>query len=277
MRGTGARIAQWMGTVCELLRQPLTGMPTSVVLDQLQATFDVTAVSWNWAEADGSMGLLIRPHDAFDPVAAELEAWRAGELHDCHPLFTWYLHTGDSRPQTCQRVPTRLVPLERRERIEGPLRPLGLEHQMVINYRLDGPMHRAFLMGRGGRDFSDDDLLVAGHVQRAVVALDVQSRLVSRLSAVDRRLPDSIGDLSVTGRELAVLQLLAEGQPTRVIARRLGCSPRTVQKHLEHVFRKLGVRDRVNAIRTAQHLGLVGVPSDTELVTRVARSAQKTV
>ncbi len=40
------------------------------------------------------------------------------------------------------------------------------------------------------------------------------------------------------------------------MGRRLGCSPRTVEKRLEHVHRKLAVRDRVNAIRVARYLGL---------------------
>ena len=44
---------------------------------------------------------------------------------------------------------------------------------------------------------------------------------------------------------------------TPVIAHRLQCSPRTVHKHLKHVYRKLAVRDRLNAARVARALGLV--------------------
>jgi DNA-binding NarL/FixJ family response regulator len=49
--------------------------------------------------------------------------------------------------------------------------------------------------------------------------------------------------------------LTAEG-----IARRLGTSPRTVHKHLEHVYRKLGVTDRLGAFRAAQAAGLLTGP-----------------
>jgi hypothetical protein len=41
------------------------------------------------------------------------------------------------------------------------------------------------------------------------------------------------------------------------MARRLACSPRTVEKHIEHVYRKLGVRDRVSAARVAAELSLL--------------------
>ena len=73
----------------------------------------------------------------------------------------------------------------------------------------------------------------------------------------------SIGTiLGLSGRELAVLSLVADGHATRVISQRLGCSPRTVEKHLERCFRKLGVRDRLNAVRVARLTGvLVTIPA----------------
>ena len=37
-----------------------------------------------------------------------------------------------------------------------------------------------------------------------------------------------------------MLQLISDGFSTRQSARRLACSPRTVEKHLQHAFRKLG-------------------------------------
>jgi DNA-binding CsgD family transcriptional regulator len=61
---------------------------------------------------------------------------------------------------------------------------------------------------------------------------------------------------SLTGREAAVLALMAAGHSTRTIARLLDCSPRTVDKHLERIFRKLGVRDRLNAVLVARAWGL---------------------
>ncbi len=42
-----------------------------------------------------------------------------------------------------------------------------------------------------------------------------------------------------------MLDLVVEGFTDRQIARRLGVSPRTVDKHLEHVYSKLDVHGRV--------------------------------
>jgi DNA-binding CsgD family transcriptional regulator len=64
-------------------------------------------------------------------------------------------------------------------------------------------------------------------------------------------------DTGLTGRELAVLCLLAEGFTAEAIGRRLACSPRTVSKHLEHNYRKLGVCDRLTAVRLGEAQGLV--------------------
>jgi DNA-binding NarL/FixJ family response regulator len=56
---------------------------------------------------------------------------------------------------------------------------------------------------------------------------------------------------------LAVLGLLADGLTARAIGHGLSMSERTVHKHLEHVYRKLGVKDRLNAVRVAGDAGLL--------------------
>lgn len=61
----------------------------------------------------------------------------------------------------------------------------------------------------------------------------------------------------LTPREGQVLTLLAEGLTNKAIAARLGVSPDTVKDHLENVYRKLEVRDRVSALRRGTDLGLV--------------------
>jgi len=59
---------------------------------------------------------------------------------------------------------------------------------------------------------------------------------------------------SLTRREHDVLVLVADGKTNLQIAHRLSLSSRTVQKHLEHVYDKLGVRTRTAA---AMKLGQV--------------------
>ena len=53
----------------------------------------------------------------------------------------------------------------------------------------------------------------------------------------------------LTRREAEVLLWVAQGNTNIEIGTILGTSPRTVQKHLEHIYRKLGVETRVAAAR----------------------------
>lgn len=54
-----------------------------------------------------------------------------------------------------------------------------------------------------------------------------------------------------------MLSLLAAGLTAEGIGHRLGISPRTVHKHLEHAYGKLHVRDKVSAVRRARCIGVV--------------------
>ncbi len=61
----------------------------------------------------------------------------------------------------------------------------------------------------------------------------------------------------LTARELEVLQLLAAGAPNRAIAEQLVVTQETVKKHLSHLFDKLGVANRTQAVARARQLGLL--------------------
>ncbi|MES2294027.1 MAG: response regulator FixJ [Pseudomonadota bacterium] len=56
---------------------------------------------------------------------------------------------------------------------------------------------------------------------------------------------------SLTPRERAVLDLLVEGHPNKIIADRLGISPRTVEVHREHVMDKMQARTVADLVRKA--------------------------
>jgi two-component system, NarL family, response regulator DevR len=64
-------------------------------------------------------------------------------------------------------------------------------------------------------------------------------------------------EAGLTPRERQVLDLLGEGLTIGQIASRLSISPRTVETHVAKLYRKLGVRTRVQAISRAATLGLV--------------------
>jgi DNA-binding NarL/FixJ family response regulator len=63
-------------------------------------------------------------------------------------------------------------------------------------------------------------------------------------------------EINLTGRQIEVLRLLAEGKPNKVIAAELELSEGTVKIHLNAIFRALKVRNRTEAVLAAQQLGL---------------------
>ena len=61
----------------------------------------------------------------------------------------------------------------------------------------------------------------------------------------------------LTRREQEILVCLAEGRSTRKISECLGVSRATVRNHLDHLFKKLQVHSRVEALARARQIGLV--------------------
>ena len=248
MSDVSARIVDWLSSVLELLREPMTTMPTQKILDRLRVSYDSTAASWNWRDPDGAFGMISAPKDILVARPAR-DACPVGAVNPTGPLMGFT--TGHVRRSPFNSpIPAVVISGDRR------LIQLGMEHQLSIPYRLDGTMFRTFIVARGGKDYSDDDLMLARHIQQSLITVDQQISVLARASA-EHGVAATAADFQLTGRELAVLQLLAEGRTTRASARRLGCAPRTVEKHLERCFRKLGVRDRVNAVRVATQAGLV--------------------
>lgn len=73
--------------------------------------------------------------------------------------------------------------------------------------------------------------------------------------------PPSTADAPpLTARERMILTMLAQGRTAAGIATRLAISPRTVHKHQEHLYRKLGAVDRLSAVLAGQQLGLLPAP-----------------
>jgi DNA-binding NarL/FixJ family response regulator len=107
-----------------------------------------------------------------------------------------------------------------------------------------------------------------GELVRAIQEVAAGRRYLSpplserAVEAYARRAQGAPPDLytTLTAREREVLQLVAEGQTSPAIARRLYISPRTVESHRARLMRKLGLRSQAEVIRYAVGRGIV--PAD---------------
>jgi ATP/maltotriose-dependent transcriptional regulator MalT len=102
-------------------------------------------------------------------------------------------------------------------------------------------------------------------IERAESAPELMS-YVSNLSAAWRsryqsepqQTATSAAVESLSAREGDILKLIAEGLSNKEIARNLAITPETVKSHVKHIFIKLNVEKRAQAVSRAQMLGLAG-------------------
>jgi DNA-binding CsgD family transcriptional regulator len=80
---------------------------------------------------------------------------------------------------------------------------------------------------------------------------------LARIRAI-RNVPKAMGLGNLTARERQVLSLVADGGTNREIAEELGLSPKTVNRHIENIFGKLGVSSRAAAVAKGLKTGSIG-------------------
>jgi DNA-binding NarL/FixJ family response regulator len=134
---------------------------------------------------------------------------------------------------------------------------------VLTTFDLDDYVYDALQAGASGfllKDVRAETLFDAVRVVAAGDAL-LAPRVTRRLIAEFARLrprqvkPESLTEL--TPRETEILGLVAEGLSNHEIASRLVLSDETVKTHVSHVLRKLGLRDRAQAVVVAYESGLV--------------------
>lgn len=123
---------------------------------------------------------------------------------------------------------------------------------------------RALFVGADG--FVDKNVAPEEFLRSIQRAADNEMVLSGPAAAAVGAIADGIArrrdmDVRLTEREREVLVIAAEGLTAREIASRLGVRERTVTTHLARIYGKLGVGNRLAAIRTAARSGLVTVGS----------------
>jgi DNA-binding NarL/FixJ family response regulator len=134
---------------------------------------------------------------------------------------------------------------------------------VLTTFDLDEYVYGAVRAGASGfllKDVRPGELVDAIRVVasgNALLGPTAIERLLTRFSPPTDAPAEAVAVGSLTDREAETLQLLASGLSNAEIAAKLVVSEATVKSHVSRVLRKLGVRDRVQAVIAAYDSGLV--------------------
>jgi DNA-binding NarL/FixJ family response regulator len=126
---------------------------------------------------------------------------------------------------------------------------------VLTTYDTDADILRAIEAGATGyllKDATSDEIvrgIRATAAGESVLAAPVASRLTRRVRAA--------GDEALTTREIEILEQVAQGRSNREIGTALFISEATVKTHLLHIFAKLSVQDRTEAVTVALQRGVL--------------------
>ncbi len=231
--------------VGELIHLPDRATYLQAANEILAHLFPCDAVGWNAVDlAHGTVEVIGFPqnHYGLDPeLAMELLA-----VADDHPMILSYLNETVSNGLPCPRRLSDLLSIRdlRRTRTYALLlRARSLDRQItMLTARLGPDSARCWSLSRSGADFTDEDVVIATHLQPMLRLLDL-----AYLPGPPTR-PDIAQYYGLTSREMEVLRLLQRGLTATAAGHLLGICPRTVSKHLENAYAKLGCNNRVTAL-----------------------------
>ncbi len=144
--------------------------------------------------------------------------------------------------------------------------PTGTDARVLIltTFDLDEYVYAALRAGASGfllKDALAEDLLAAVRTVasgEAVTAPSVTRRLIAHFVDNAQTPTDQSGRLAaLTAREHEVLTLIARGRSNTEIGQDLHLAPGTLRTHINRIFTKLDLRDRVQAVILAYECGLV--------------------
>jgi DNA-binding CsgD family transcriptional regulator len=181
------------------------------------------------------------PTNSLDPASNGVFAHYAHQ----HPVINHFRATSDPRAASISDF-LSTTEFHRLGLYAEFFRHVPVEHQLSVTLNDGGSPVIGMAFNRSRKAFTDVDraLLTSlrGPLLRALLRVRVRA-------AAPGTAPGPADRLSA--RERQVLHLVALGRTNVAIATSLGTSPRTVAKHLEHIYRKLGVPGRAAAVAQA--------------------------
>jgi DNA-binding NarL/FixJ family response regulator len=138
---------------------------------------------------------------------------------------------------------------------------------ILTTFGLDEYIYEALRAGASGFVLKDDPPEQLIDAVRTVAAGDallspaITKRVIKQFTRIPRAAPPKELD-ELTAREQDILLLIAGGLSNAEIGRQLYISETTVKTHVTHIFQKLGLRDRVQAVVLAYQAGLLDKRAD---------------
>ena len=137
------------------------------------------------------------------------------------------------------------------------IQSLQLQTRVIVltTFESEQDIHQALKAGARGyllKDTKRSELLDAirrVHCGETCIPPRISQKLVEKMNRPE-----------LTGREIEILRLVAEGDSNKVIGDKLGIAEGTVKAHLKGVHKKLHVPGRTAAVREAVHQGLIHMP-----------------
>ncbi len=199
----------------------------------------------------GTIGLF-GEYPAIDPELLKMAAEQA--LTD-HPLIAYHNTIADPAVMTLERVGELGWRLS--EEAADIIERLGMRTNQ-ISLPITVPGNGATTYALVSEDpYTERDISTAMQILPMISGLDTHLALLELLRPAG---PLDGSAQALTTREQVVLKLLGEGNTANSIAAKLRISPRTVHKHQENLYRKLGAVDRLSAVLRAQQCGLLATP-----------------
>ena len=209
----------------------------------------ITVVAVAAAEVAWLIGDPAGAREATDQALALAVRVRASQ--DIASLQAWRKRTGINEPPHAMAAegPSRLELLGQFEAAAASWKALGRPYEAALALADVGT--EAALRHSLGLLTSLDARATAALVTRRLRALG--AREIPR----GRRPTTRRNPAELTGRELQILQLLANGLRNAKIAERLFLSERTVENHVSAILRKLSASSRIEAVADARQLGIL--------------------
>jgi DNA-binding CsgD family transcriptional regulator len=202
-----------------------------------------------WGELDTRS---LTPVAAVTSSGAPVDLDAFGRHAAAHPLIAHHVSTGDPGPLRLSDFASGRA-LRALGVYADFYRPLGVRHAVCIAVPGWGPVTVGIAFHRARRDFADEEVALLRRL-RPTVACAVREA-------------GAVPVAGLTRREAEILRLVLRGESNGEIGLALRISRRTVEKHLEHVYRKLGVAGRYEAIASARSSSMSpwspGAPSST--------------